>query len=411
MKEYFILAVGVQVMAKYRTLFLVLMMPSIIFAQTLPSVSVLQSGIMLGTGRERHFSLRVEALGTDFDGIISDQITDLYRNPAFFDKIEHPLLFGELARPQYSYTPVVKVAKPVIRLESINQDSYPIYLVDPRSSTQLYYPENSSSPIGIRFGYTGRFGIFVRGNYASSYRQQNNQTIDSYPPYNQLTFSQGDWTMETRSDWGDAQFSYAFSLAEHVSAGVSYTFGISENPNKAQSRNVSFRSLINPYYTDSTYSANRGFSNLTNRTTSHTIRSGLLWDREGIMIDALGTLEFISADLSIDQHSEQAYHDVSRSLRSPQYSISDRYTIQDFITSAGMKGTNIRIDTRYLNASDQTQSFTAQLGQASLSFLLTISIDFSVWHPATMKITMTRATLSHTHRTQSLAHQMGLASR
>src|SRR5437867_3657281 len=147
-------------------LVLALLVPALLSAQDLPSVSFLRSGFVLGTGRDRHFSLRMEALGLDFSGFLTDQVTDLYRNPAYFNKIENPLIFGELARPQYGLTPVVRYEVPVIRLESDYQGEYPFYLLDPRGSVQFYPPDYSaSSPIGIRFGYANRFGIFIRGNY------------------------------------------------------------------------------------------------------------------------------------------------------------------------------------------------------------------------------------------------------
>src|SRR5207244_7834618 len=114
---------------------------------------------------------------------------------------------------------------------------------------------------------------------------------------------------EIITDWGYAQFSYGFIINEGVSGGISYTFGLSKSTASARSMNVSFRSQINPTASDSAWQANQGYSNIVNKIVSHTVKGGIAWDHEGSLLDIVGTVEFLSGDLSVNQHAEQAYHD------------------------------------------------------------------------------------------------------
>jgi hypothetical protein len=68
------------------------------FTAPLPSTYVLQSGIVLGTGREQHLSMRVKGLGSDLSQIVDDHVTNLYRNPAYFGMQERTGVLGELIK-------------------------------------------------------------------------------------------------------------------------------------------------------------------------------------------------------------------------------------------------------------------------------------------------------------------------
>jgi len=149
------------------------LLPTLLGGQSLSSF--LQSGIVLGTERERHFSMRIKALGRDFSGLLPDQITDLYRNPAFFHRTKTPILFGELVR----------------------------------------------QPAGLetkaRFSYTKTYGVLLRGNY-------ENSALRSGGPLDQPGFD----TDKDRAFHGEAQFSLGFPLSERLSSGASYTYGTNE---------------------------------------------------------------------------------------------------------------------------------------------------------------------------------------
>ncbi|MEK9136287.1 MAG: hypothetical protein AAB393_04130 [Bacteroidota bacterium] len=138
-------------MVRHVVMYALWIFPVFSFAQTYISTPLytsrfLQSGAMLGTERERHYSLRMQALGGDFSGTIEDQITDLYRNPAYFAKVENPVAMGELVRPYYSNEPVTK-----IRVK-------PNLFVNGAYNT----PENVASSTGLCCAYLSQFGLLLR---------------------------------------------------------------------------------------------------------------------------------------------------------------------------------------------------------------------------------------------------------
>ena len=109
--------------------------PTLLSAQSftnLPSIAGLESEIILGTEREKHISMRIQALGRDFSGYIPDQLTDLYRNPAYFGRLDSPVLWGDLDRRR--------------------NGSF----------------RGSSPPFGGRLGYAKRIGLLLHGNFADS---------------------------------------------------------------------------------------------------------------------------------------------------------------------------------------------------------------------------------------------------
>jgi len=338
-------------------LFAFLLFPCVLFAQTstttpFASSRLLQSGVVLGSDRERYFSVRMQALGGDFSGIIEDEVTDLYRNPAYFARVENPFTFGEIVRPQYSYEYIKQ-----IRITS------EVYQFDP-----LYYgyssSDNAGASTGLRYAYASKFGVLVRGNYRANTNQQNNSSSGFSQYDDAFRTSENIATNEFKSTWGDIQASYGFDLDNGLTGGVSYTFGINEAPSKYSSvnRSSSLRRGTPTSAFDSSVGVNEVANDVIDRVRSHTARVGLHWEKEESDLDAVGTLEFLNGTSERTQversnsYSAYSYVDTARRWVNLQNTTRDVSSIGD------AKGTNVRLDVRYHRSLEEGRTFTAQLG-------------------------------------------------
>ncbi len=334
-----------------------------------PSRSILSSGLVLGTERERYFSLRMEALGFDLSGIVEDQLTDLYRNPAYFDTLSSPKFFGDLVRVSQSvYYPAVRISKvsiQPIQISNIGGDQgYPYSNV--LSST------NSASPVGLRLGYFGKFGVLVRGNFAQNSSHNNDASsvpYDGGSTAGELR-SRRDESGESQNSWGDAQLSYATSLSDDLSLGGSYTFSISDNPSTFDGNGDAFRSNLYFYENDTSASVFQGRSHTDNRTTSNIVRLGLLHRNTTDSWDAVGTVEIFSATLGSVEQSANSYY--ASSLYT--YNIPSLFRFQRSWNenargiSAHVEASNFGLDVQYRHRQSEDAILTAQLGAGVATF-------------------------------------------
>ncbi|MBI3765468.1 MAG: hypothetical protein HY277_03065 [Ignavibacteriales bacterium] len=369
---------------------IVVLMPTVVFCQNLPSspsLSILNSGSMLRSDRDLYFSLRMEALGVAFGGLVTDHLTDLYRNPAYFGVNDRPLLFGDLIRPrtaQYGYH-VVIIKKPVLpRDYMVSIDSKPLKpgkpfavrsskrsrvfdLADVQSSLSAtsYYPTSSSTPIGVRAGYVGKFGVLIRGYYSQSTDQSNNANEGINPGYysNEQFRSSFSSTGESESAWGDVQLSYGWSLSENFSAGASYTFSINDYPNRSAFSRSEFRLpvIINGY--DSTTQVEDDTYNRTDRMIGNILRAGILM-KDGLSSwDAVATVEFLSHKITNAEHRYSNYYEsYQRNSTYPDFSLRQRSALQDFLINSDVQTTNAGLDIQYKNVGADDRTLTAQLG-------------------------------------------------
>ena len=301
---------------------------------------LLQSGVVHGTERERHFSMRLQALGTDFSGYVVDQITDLYRNPAFFHRLERPLLFGELVRQQQIYRPLP--------------------ISDPRAVVI------SSSIPASWVGQAKNLGVLLCGNYAKSPSQFGGagEDFDSH-------FAEID-NREVRNNWAEAQLVWGFSFRKKFSAGLSYTYGINENRNDRETTESDYESQSFSGNTSTTETRQSSLGNNDHVDQSHILRFGLLWNgARGTSWDAVATLERFAANPK----------QVSQTLKNQRETASSPYEVLETVNqyeasqTAKLMATNVRLDFRYLNAANPTRTFVAQLGLGVAFFSSTDADD------------------------------------
>lgn len=334
-------------MKKYLLLSILLLMTTILHGQmrlstSLPSDFLMQSGLVLGTERERQFSMRMEALGRDLSGIMADQITDLYRNPAFFGDMKTSLIFAD----------VVRVTLPASSGSLSSR-------VRPTSG----FETGGGTTTGLRLGYAKTFSVLVRGNYSStpSRTSYNSQWIDTRVDERQL---------EDRQDWGEAQVAYGFSLGKNLKAGISYTYGTSEVLDALESFTTQIASRLSLSWYDSTYYTSQNFRESTTTTNSHIGRFGLLSRAaDGASWDAVATVEFLTADVRGNTQEQYYRYNLDRLLDASRQSIyqDDRQNASS--QRASINAVNMRLDAQVVKVCSPTRTFVAQLGLgiASLS--------------------------------------------
>jgi hypothetical protein len=305
---------------------------------------------MLGTERERHYSLRMQALGGDFSGTIEDQITDAYRNPAYFAKMENPVVMGELVRPYYSTEPVVKAR--------VN----PNLLVNGAYNT----PEYAGSSTGLRCAYLSQFGLLLRTSYNASTSASNNTSggVDPWSYEGGFTSDQTRSSNDHKSTLNDIQLSYGLKLNEGVSAGVSYTFGSYQSNDAAGtlSGHNTFVPRTSLGYSDSTWSGYDDATTMADNLDSHTFRVGAHWENNGNQVEAIGTLEILKGTSKhVERHNYGSY-EAYRSSDTARPYVNTRQRLDEASSAEEIKGTNIRIDMRYHQPLAEGRTFTAQLG-------------------------------------------------
>ncbi|MBS4027477.1 MAG: hypothetical protein KGZ58_02475 [Ignavibacteriales bacterium] len=337
---------------------------------SLPSSSFFESWSVFGTKQEQHSSLRMQALGNDFRGFIDDQITDLYRNPAYFSLAQQPILFGEILKERtYSY-----LYRSKLSFDSEFPDVIPTLDKSRKITPSLLETEEIApsyqtySTTGVRIGYANKFGILVRGDFADN-SSKNIEKNKGYI-YNE-TFSENHSLYETKSKnvWGTAQFSYGFTLRNNLFVGASYTFGRNERPYTSVQQRMESRSSRDVYSLgtlDSTYSIDDYFSNSKRMTTAHTIRSGLLWKQNSISWDAVATFEFTKAT-GFSDYSNSDYYNNTYISSSTFTSFTKNEDVQLRNSKYDIGLSNVRLDLRYSDATNLSSLFTTQIG-GSVSF-------------------------------------------
>ena len=306
-----------------------LALPVSLHAQFYPASSaLLQSGIIHGTERERHYSMRMQALGTDFSGYIDDGITDLYRNPVFFHRMQHGLLFGELVRQR----------RTSLRLPALDTRALVI---------------SSALPLS-QAGRGSGMGLLLRGNYAKF--PLHTENIRELPN----SYSSDITSRENLNGWAEAQVAWGFSLFNQFSAGVSYTYGRNEGRDERESLEADYSNRsFSSGNTIVTESQNFSLQNLGHTDQSHILRFGLLREKaSGSSWDAVTTVELFSATPErtlLDQNYER------ESINSP-YLFDENVIWYDYSNTADLNSTNLRLDFRYRHSSSATRSMVVQLG-------------------------------------------------
>jgi hypothetical protein len=310
----------------------------------------LQSGAMLGTEQERHYSIRMDALGKDFSGTIEDQITDLYRNPAYFAKMENPVVMGELIRPYYSNEPPAKV----------------------RVTSNLFVngayntPENVGSSTGLRCAYLSQFGLLLRTTYNANTSATNNTTngVDPWSYQGALYSDQTRSSNGYKSTLSDIQLSYGFMFDNGVSAGVSYTFGSYISDNSYGS--LSGASRVVPSTTTSSYDSlwsGRGeIRTMADNLIAHTFRFGVHWGNTDNQVEAVGTVEMLNGTSEQVQSYNYESYEAYRWTDTARLYLYGRQRVEAGWSTEDIKGTNIRLDMRYHQPLPEGRTFTAQLG-------------------------------------------------
>lgn len=322
--------------------FILLLIPIPLYCQFFysnPSSSdFFNSGVVLGTERERHFSMRMEALGRDFSGFVKDQITDLYRNPVFFSKMKNPIFFGEVVR----------------RVPASGWSSLPVRNLS----------SGTTSTTGIRLGYGKTFGLLLRGNYLN--RPSN---FSSNMPGGFYTF---DNTVDTknREIWTEAQIAMGFPLSEKLSCGVSYTFGMSEILDSYERTSNRCGNHLSFSNYDSTYDARQSLRENYQKGKSHITRVGLLWNKaKGISWDFVATVELFSANISIEDNYQHIRDYTYRSINSSIFSsTSENFSLNKGLVSVDIEATNLHFDLHFLNSSNEMKTFAVQFGARVSSF-------------------------------------------
>lgn len=297
------------------------------------STSLLQSGIIHGTERERHFSMRMQAIGVDFSGYVADEITDLYRNPALLHRIERMALFGELVRQQ--------------------QIARRLPIADARALVL-----SSSIPLG-QIGEGKNLGVLLRGNYATS--PLHTSEVEGYVN----SYQAASTDRIDRDNWAEAQVMWSFPISGKFSAtrflaGVSYTYGINDSRNGLRESESNY--LSESFFSGNTITEEERFSydrDDDHTDKSHIFRLGLLWDRANdVSWDAIATLELFSAKPVLDLQQRQS---LTENHSSPFF-VYERFVEYDALQTAELKATNARLDLRYLNSAGEVKTFVAQLG-------------------------------------------------
>lgn len=307
----------------------------------LPSDSFLQSGLVLSTERERQYSMRIEALGRDLSGIVSDQITDLYRNPAFFGEMKSSLVFAD----------VVRVALPASSGSLAG-----------RFKSTGGFESGGGTTTGLRVGYVKTFGVLVRGNYSNAPSQTS-----SSPSLSDVRFE--DRQTKSRRDWGEAQLSYGFSLGNGLKAGISYTFGTSEVFSGVESATTRLFSRLSITTFDSTYDSYLNATDGMTQTRSHIGRFGILSRAaNGAGWDAVATVEVLTADVNSSTLSRTNYYDLDRWLQDGRQYISHGDGQSTTLNDASIDAINVRLDANLVRISSPTRTFVAQLGLGLSSY-------------------------------------------
>ncbi|MBI3189736.1 MAG: hypothetical protein HYZ33_03715, partial [Ignavibacteriales bacterium] len=246
------------------------------------------------------------------------------------------------------------------------------------SSVQAYSyvnapsPNISSSSNGLRFGYASNFGIMIRGNHSSSSSQtnKNSESLDSYYGFKK---NQSESFGKSNNSWLDIQLSHGLSLSDNVSFGLSYSLTYNEKPNYQNWSMTSIRTRTYSNAFDSTWNSQPANFDGMSKIVSHILRSGLIYENQGYLIEAIGTIEFQSSDYSyVNQQNYQAnyyrdeYYNYYNYSRYVHLSTENRKT--SFLDNFAANASIVRLDVRYFNSSNEARTFAAQLGVGVSSF-------------------------------------------
>ncbi len=351
------------------------------------SVDYLRSGILTGSERDRYYSMRMYSLGLGFQGLIEDQLTDLYRNPAYFNKNEEKLIWGDVVRGTLGSktlsssgtgTPIQRAPIYYAYNEYVTEENVPeydtrIYYYPPTYGGNLssYRPPAAvtTNATGVRFGYASHFGILARGNHTGSISQINSETegLGSYYDYQRQKY----YGTSTNDNNGlDIQLSYGLSLSHDVSFGLSYTLAYDESPGEDIYNSLySNNSTYNNYSSDSSWNENVSNQTIARKMASHIFKAGLLYESDASSFEAIATLDLSSADygygLSSANHSASIYRYYYNVGYPEEYANISRHqstSLTDVHDAFSASVSTVRLDFRYFNESEKNQTFSARLG-------------------------------------------------
>jgi hypothetical protein len=262
----------------------------------------------------------MEALGRDFSGYISDQLTDLYRNPSYFSKVTKPFLLGE-----------------------------------------IYKAPN------FKIGYNGKFGILVRGNFSNS-KKDDGKTDDGL--LNNIYSIEETKNYSTRNDrWFDTQILYGAQFSNKISYGFGYTFGYNQYPsnllNVNKTETIESEQYSSYSYYRRTSSNNKTDQSTTDNTMNHILRTGVIWDLENYTLDGLLTLEYQTSE-----NTRESYHNWHyKTIRNQSYlsgqntfdmEMQDR--LESDFKSYDLDVYNLKLDLLYKENTQTNAPFIAHAG-------------------------------------------------
>lgn len=284
---------------------------------SLPGIPFLESRAVLGTGLENHYSMRIFGMGASLAPFIEDHPTDCYRNPAYFTKASTSSAFGEL------------------------------------------YQTGSHFRAGA--GYSGEFGILLRGNNQRS--SGDYSVLFTEPLYGNLGRSSTTRRDSNtgRNTIGAINLGYGFPVNGNLSYGIGYALGLSESPRFSRDLEIRDEFTLDPTRIDSSYYYSSNSYSEKFRQLSHVIRAGMLWGEDGTTIDGVATVEILSRENRGDGQFQARSYQAYGGPRS--------YFFRDIIYADGiglsfseMSGWNSGIDARLRMKSEGKGVFIATFG-------------------------------------------------
>ncbi len=345
----------------------------------LRSVDYLRTKQVNGSERERHYSMRTLSLGLDFQGLIEDQVSDLYRNPAYFNLNKEQLLWGEIVQGSLAnYTPrVVYKSSPIY----ISSSYYPEEMSDegdgegftktssPSSFQTIFapLPTTTTNSNGLRFGYANSFGLMIRGNRSNS-ETQNNYDLQN-GDINGIRKDQRTSYRKSVNTWADIQLSHGLTLSEDVSFGMSYSLVYDEKPINEEQQLWAERTYHYSTSRESTWIVQPTLFNSGSKLVSHIIRAGMIFEGEHKVFEAVSTLELQSSDYSINYSREYSNQsERSYSYYYPEINFDNRQNSTRQFDNFSANSAILRVDLRYFNKVNEQRTFAAQFGVSASFF-------------------------------------------
>lgn len=206
-------------------------------------------------------SLRIKALGEGLAGIMEDEYTDIYRNPAFLAFVDHPQLIVDFGRckpkiasvciPYIGYLPIVYPETPIL----VQADSIRYHLPKPASSyppspkTTVYWGDEKTddfvlsdrNPRGPRFllglvanpfpflFQSGMGAVVLNADYYKN-TDEIDDIVHYYDYQGKITLDREYHDMRgTYQKNTDVKLIYSFSPSLNSQMGLDFTYSLSQN--------------------------------------------------------------------------------------------------------------------------------------------------------------------------------------